>query len=71
VHLLEHAYRREHHAGSANPPILECFSLPHMIVPPFRMSEAVPSAPPPTPCGEGMGNQDMFIDCVRPEDKDP
>jgi hypothetical protein len=69
--LLEHAYKREHHTGSANLPILDGFSLPHTTSPPFRMSEPVPLAPPPTPCGEGTDNQDMFIDGARPEDRDP
>jgi hypothetical protein len=35
------------------------------------MSESVPPAPLPTPCGKGMNNQDMFIDGARPEDKIP
>jgi hypothetical protein len=69
--LLEHAYRREHHARSANLPILDGFSLPRTVVLPFRMSEPVPSAPPLTPCGEGTDNQDIFINCARPEDRDP
>jgi hypothetical protein len=69
--LLEHAYRREHHVESTNPPILDGFSLPRTTVPPFRMSESVLSAPPPTPCGEGTDNQDMFIDCTILEDGDP
>jgi hypothetical protein len=71
VCLLEHAYRREHHARSANPPILDGFSLPHPTIPPFKMSESVPLAPPPTPCGEGKNNQDMLVDCARPKDGDP
>jgi hypothetical protein len=71
VCLLEHGYRREHHTGSTNPPILEGFCSPRTVVPPFRMSEPMPLAPPPTPWGEGTDNQDMFVDCVRPEDRDP
>jgi hypothetical protein len=69
--LLEHAYRREQHTGSANPPIPDGFSLPRTTVPPFKTSESVPLAPPRTPCGEGMDNQDMFIDGARTEDGDP
>jgi hypothetical protein len=69
--LLEHAYRREHHARSANPTILDGFSLPRTTVPPFKTSELVPLAPSPTPCGEGMDDQDMFIDGTIPEDRDP
>jgi hypothetical protein len=71
VCLLEHAYRREHHAGSAKPPILDDFLLPRMTVPPFRASESMPLAPLRTPYGEGPDNQDMFIDCARPKDGVP
>jgi hypothetical protein len=69
--LLEHAYRRERHVGSTNPLILDGFSLPCTTVPPFRMSESMLSAHPPSPRGEGTNNQDMFIDCARPKDGDP
>jgi hypothetical protein len=71
VCLLEHVYRREHHIESTNPPILDGFVLPHAAVPPFRMSEPVPLAPPLTPCDEGADDQDMFVDGAKPEDRDP
>jgi hypothetical protein len=69
--LLEHAYRREHHTGSTDPPILDGFSLPRTADHPFRTCESMPPAPPPTPYGQGADNQDMFVDCVRPEEGDP
>jgi hypothetical protein len=69
--LLEHAYKREHHSESTNPPILDGLSLPHMVGPPFRTCESVPLAPPPTLCGEGTDNQDTIVDCGRPEDEAP
>jgi hypothetical protein len=69
--LLEHANKREHHSGSTDPPILDGLSFPRAAGPPFRTCVSVPPAPPPTPCGEGMDDQDMFIDCAGPEDGDP
>jgi hypothetical protein len=69
--LLEHANRRERHSGSTDPPILDGLSFPRAAGPPFRTCESVPPAPPPTPCGEGMDDQDMFIDYAGPEDGDP
>jgi hypothetical protein len=69
--LLEHAHRREHHSGSTDPPILDGLPLPRTAGPPFRTCEPVSLTPPPTPCGEGTDDQDMFVDCARPEDGDP
>jgi hypothetical protein len=61
----------EHHSGSIDPPILDGLSLPRTTGPPLRMCEFVSPAPPPTPCGEGMDDHDMIVDCAKPEDGDP
>jgi hypothetical protein len=69
--LLEHASMREHHSGSTDLPILDGLSFPRTTGPPFRTCEPVLPAPPLIPCGEGTDDQDIFIDCARPEDGDP
>jgi hypothetical protein len=66
--LLEHGNRREHHSRSTDLPILDGLSLPRTTDPPFRACKSVPPTPSPTPCGEGMDDQDMFVDCARPKD---
>jgi hypothetical protein len=71
VYLLEHANRRECHLGNADPPILDGIPSYRMASPHLSTCESVPPTPPPSPCEEGTSNQEIFVDCVKPEDEEP